>query len=68
MFERVPCKKFRAQDHKVKLSGFIPPELLTRLCYSVKRNALGDLWKFMSKPVIKHEIKSLLRRYLSSPK
>lgn len=57
MFERVACEKFRAQDHKVKLSGFIPPELLTRLCYSAKRNAFGALWKFMSKLVIKHEIK-----------
>lgn len=37
MYKRVPCEKFRAQDRKVKLSGFIPPEWLTRLCYSVKK-------------------------------
>jgi len=43
MFERVPCEQFRPQDHKGKLSGFIPPELLTGLCYSVKRNAFGAL-------------------------
>lgn len=50
--------------HEVKLSGFIPPELLTRLCYSVKRNAFGTLWKSMSKLVIKCEIKLLHQKYL----
>lgn len=39
MPERVLCEQFQPQDHEAKLSGFIPPELLTRLSYSAKKKS-----------------------------